>query len=106
MLALQGEAAWAEERFLGHLWQSVPRNGRVHLHIIEKNVMSIKFPPAILGRKCQAPILWAPGIFWFFLQENPHAHKIPPFVGGLWVCLERGVEVPIIFYGRGDFSEF
>ena len=33
--ALQGEAAWAEERLLGHLWQSVPRNGRVHLHIVE-----------------------------------------------------------------------
>ena len=35
MLALQGEAAWAEEKFLGHRRQSVPRNGRVHLHIIE-----------------------------------------------------------------------
>ena len=22
-----------------------------------------------------APILWAPGIFWFFLQENPHMPK-------------------------------
>ena len=29
-----------------------------------------------------APILWAPGIFGFFLLENPHAHKIPPFRGG------------------------
>ena len=35
MLALQGEAAWAEERLLGHLRQSVPRNGRVHLHVID-----------------------------------------------------------------------
>ena len=35
-----------------------------------------------LGPEMAAPILWAPGIFWFFLQENPHAHKIPPFRGG------------------------
>ena len=35
MLAQQGAAAWAEERLLGALWQSVPQNGRVHLHIIE-----------------------------------------------------------------------
>ena len=34
--ALQREAAWAEERFFGDLRQSVPQNGRVHLHIIEK----------------------------------------------------------------------
>ena len=30
MPALQREAACAEERHLGDLWQSVPRNGRVH----------------------------------------------------------------------------
>ena len=29
-----------------------------------------------------APILWAPDIFGFFLQENPHAYKIPRFRGG------------------------
>ena len=34
MLALQREAAWAEERLSGHLQQSVPQNGRVHLHSI------------------------------------------------------------------------
>ena len=45
----------------------------------EKSVVSIKFPPVLLGA---APVLWAPGIFWFFLLENPHAHKIPPFRGG------------------------
>ena len=28
-------AAWAEARLLGALRQSVPQNGRVHLHIIE-----------------------------------------------------------------------
>ena len=44
---------------------------------VRKSVMSIKFPPAILGPEMAAPILWAPRIFWFFLLENPHAHKTP-----------------------------
>ena len=35
MPALQREAAWAEERLLGDLRQSVPQNGRVHLRILE-----------------------------------------------------------------------
>ena len=35
----------AEERPLGDFWQSVPRNGRVHLHIIEIN-SRIANPPA------------------------------------------------------------
>ena len=51
-----------------------------------------------------APILWAPRISMFFLQENLHVHKIPRLGGGgvVWV---GGGEVPISFYGRGDFSE-
>ena len=32
MPALEREAAWAEERLLGDLRQSVPQNGHVHLH--------------------------------------------------------------------------
>ena len=36
MPALQREAAWAEERLLGDLQQSVPQNGRVHFHIIDQ----------------------------------------------------------------------
>ena len=52
--------------------------------------MSTKFPPAILGLEMAAPILWAPGIFWFFLLENPHAHKIPPFRGGGSGLFEKG----------------
>ena len=32
MSALQGAAAWAEERLLGAIRQPVPQNGRVHLH--------------------------------------------------------------------------
>ena len=35
MPALQREAEWAEERLWGDLRQSVPQNGRVHLHIVE-----------------------------------------------------------------------
>ena len=35
MLALQREAFWAKERLLGDLWQSVPPNGRVHLHGVD-----------------------------------------------------------------------
>ena len=67
--------------------------------------MSTKFPPVILGPEMAAPILWAPGIFWFFLLENPHAHKIPPLRGGGVGFFRRGgVEVPILFYGRGDVS--
>ena len=52
-----------------------------------------------------APILWAPGIFWFFLLENPHAHKIPPFRGVCWGFLEGGVEVPILFLLAWGFSD-
>ena len=36
MPTLKKGAAWAEERLLGALRQSVPQNGRVHLHSIEK----------------------------------------------------------------------
>ena len=36
----------------------------------------------ILGLEMAVPILWAPGIFLFFLLENPHAHKIPLFRAG------------------------
>ena len=31
--------------------------------------------------------------FWFFLLENPHAHKIPPFRGGVLGFLRRKTEV-------------
>ena len=74
-------------------------------------MVSIKFPPVIPGPEMAAPILWAPGIFWFFLLENSHAHKIPPFRGGggggFWVFLEGGGgwKCQFYFYGRGDFSD-
>ena len=63
--------------------------------------MSIKFPPVILGSA--APILWAPGIFWFFLLENPHAHKIL-LLGGLLGFFRRGGgSANFIFMGVGIF---
>ena len=40
------------------------------------------------------PILWAPGVFAFFLQENLHVHKIPRF---------RGAGYFGLFFGGGDF---
>ena len=66
--------------------------------MFRKSVVSIKFLPVILGPEMAAPILWAPGIFGLFLLENPHAHKIPPFRGGVLGFFRRGgVEVPILF---------
>ena len=72
---------------------------------IRKSVMSIKFPPAILGPEMAAPILWAPGTFWFFLLENPNAHKIPPVRGGIVGFLEGGGggSANFIFMGVGIF---
>ena len=68
--------------------------------------MSIKFPPAILGPEMAAPILWAPGIFLFFLLEIPRAHKIPPVRGGgVMGFLRRGggASANFIFMGVGIF---
>ena len=77
--------------------------------------MSVMFPPAMLvGLEMAALILWAPGIFWFFLQENLHAHKIlrlgeRSIWGVFWVFWGEGgggAEVPILFFfGHGDVSE-
>ena len=51
-----------------------------------------------------APILWAPGSFAFFLQENLHVHKIPLLGGVFWVYFGGGEGVPISFlWARGFF---
>ena len=40
---------------------------------------------AILGPEMAAPLLWAPGIYWFSVKQKAlHAHKIPLFWGGIW----------------------
>ena len=38
---------------------------------------SQSIPPLSAGREMDAPILWAPGVFPFFLQENLHACNPP-----------------------------
>ena len=67
-----------------------------------KSSCPYKCLPAILGLEMAAPLLWAPGIFAFFLQENPHAHKIRRCRGGI---LGFWGECRFHFYGRGDFSD-
>ena len=79
----------------GHSWQKV---------VFRKILVSVKFVSTILGPQIAAPILWAPRISVFFLQENLHVHKIPRFGGGGILGLGGGV--PILFCGRGDFFEF
>ena len=73
-----------------------------------KSLVSIIFPPVILGPEMAAPILWAPGIFWLFLLENPHAHKIPLFTGGVvgFCFFWGGGKCQFYFYVRGDFCEY
>ena len=57
-----------------------------------------KISPVILGPEMAAPILWAPGIFCFFLLENPNAHKISPFREGVLGFLRIG--------GGGESANF
>ena len=75
---------------------------------LRKSVMSIKFPPVILGPEMAAPILWVPGIFGFFLLETPMPIKYLLLGGGgLLGFLEGGGwKCQLHFYGRGDSSDF
>ena len=53
-----------------------------------------------------AQILWAPVVFWFFLLENPCAHKTPYFRGGGGASLfGRGGNANFIFMGVGIFQK-
>ena len=67
----------------------------------QKILVSVKFLSAILGPEMAAPTLWTPRISAFFLQENLHVHKMPPFRGGI---LGWG-EVPILLWAQGIFWE-
>ena len=72
----------------------------------QKNPHVRNFPPASLRLEMAAPILWSPGIFWFFLLDNPHAHKIPRFRRGSWfffLCSKGGGSANFIFMGVGIF---
>ena len=59
--------------------------------------MSINFPPAILGPRMAAPILWAPGIFGSFSWLKPHAHKIPRFRGVVGIS-GKGPDLPFLAF--------
>ena len=62
---------------------------------------------AILAPELGAPILWAPGIFAFFLQEILHVHKIPCFRGGVfWFFFFGGGSADFIFMGAGIFLTY
>ena len=37
----------------------------------KNNLVSVIFLPAVLGLEMAVPMLWAPGICWFFRLENP-----------------------------------
>ena len=101
-------------RTTAHFWVAFasPTQACLRLLASEKSsirtiVASIIFPPAILGPEMAAPILWAPGIFWFFLLENPHAHKFLVLGGGggSGFSGRGGWKFQFYFYGRGDFSD-
>ena len=73
---------------------------------IRENLMSIIYPPAILGPEMAAPILWAPGIFDSFCWKTPVPIK---FLVLGWVVFffgRGGWKCRFYFYGRGDPSEF
>ena len=64
------------------------------------------FRPRFWGLEMAAPILWAPGISWFFLLENPHAHNIPLLGGGGVLGFFRrggGGSADFIFMAAGMF---
>ena len=68
---------------------------------IRKILVSVKFLSAILGPEMAAPILRAPRISVFFLQENLRVHKIPRFRGGDLGL--GGGDADFIFMGAGIF---
>ena len=67
-----------------------------------------KTSPVILGPKMAAPILWAPGIFGFFLLENAMPIKFLLLGGGVLGFFRRGGgwKCQFYFYGRRDSSDF
>ena len=79
MPALQRGAAWAEERLSGALRQSVPQNGRVHLHMIDRKTGGILFREYCFGEENSLSRLtefWGKlGEFCEKLGEFALAHK-------------------------------
>ena len=79
MPALQRATAWAEERLLGALQQSVPQNGRVHLHVIDK------MPPRLTKKKKGNHLVpcgnrkWVPAWNWDRAQNQTDL-SYPPII--------------------------
>ena len=67
--------------------------------------MSVIYPPATLGPEMAGPILWAPGIVWFFLLETPMSIKFL-LLGGFAFSCRGGWKCQFYFYGHGDFPLF
>ena len=91
------------------LLQSIRDDVVIHFSFFRKSLLSAIFPSAVLGPEMAAPLLWAPGILWFCLLEDLHAHKMPRLRGGGGVGLflgGSGVEVPTLFLWarRGIFQ--
>ena len=90
---------------MGRSFGEPPPKKEIYARKNQKSPMSIKFPPVILGPDMAAPILWAPGIFWLFLLENPMPIKFL-LLGGegvLGFFRRGGGSANFIFMGVGIF---
>ena len=78
-MALIGDAFCAclsvrTQRILEITTRTEKATHELHGHSVQRIreiLVSVIFPPAILRLEMAALILWAPGHFWLFLQENP-----------------------------------
>ena len=68
---------WKFQSRLSEFPQKFGVGGWLKLSISLENFKILDF--SIFGPEMAVPILWAPGILWFFLQEHLHAHKTPRF---------------------------
>ena len=81
-------------------------NARCFCFFFQKNPRVRNFSACNSGAGNGCANLWAPGIFWFFLLENPMSIKFRVLRGGgCWGFLEGGVEVPILFLWARFFSD-
>ena len=93
----------------GSLWEKIPmpQRGMNATHFYQKKkLMSIIFPPVILGPEMAAPILWAPGTFCSFCWNTPMPIKFLVLGGVRGFFWKGGWKCQFCFYGRGDFSDF
>ena len=67
--------------------------------------MSVKFSARNSGAGNGRANFMGAWIFWLFLQENPHTHKILLLGGILGFFRRGGWKCQFYFYERGDFSD-